>query len=206
MNCDLKTRKSLLSRLRNAPDDRDWQDFYNQYRQSILSFCRKRGLDEFAAADVLQETMVLLIRKLPEFEYNPDQGRFRNWLLKLVSGKIGDSYKRTKRARLVSIEQQGETADFVGTSGDEIASTIEDLWQQALLEEALRRIKSDPRTKTETFMVFQSYVVKGGQIAEVAREFGMKENAVYQIKNRMMRRLTAEVSALEENTEQTGRD
>jgi DNA-directed RNA polymerase specialized sigma24 family protein len=43
--------------------NRDWELFYNQYRDVIFCFSRRQGLDESAACDVLQETMVLLMRK-----------------------------------------------------------------------------------------------------------------------------------------------
>jgi RNA polymerase sigma-70 factor (ECF subfamily) len=199
MSGELKTRKSLLSRLRKASNDGDWQSLYDQYRHIILSFCHKQGLDEFSAEDVLQETMVLLMRKLPQFHYDPEQGRFRNWLLRLVSGKSSDARKRAHRAKSISMEEVFEREEAPSPTDNEGIESIENAWRQALMEEGLRRIKSDPRTKSETFQVFQNYVLNGSSVAEVAKAFQIEENAIYQIKNRMLRRLTAEVMALEEN-------
>lgn len=199
MAAELTTRKSLLSRLRKANDDRDWQSFYDQYRGVIISFCRKEGLDGFSAQDVLQETVILLMRKLPEFQYDPARGKFRNWLLKLVAGKVRDAHKRAHRARLVSIEEVFDDMTEPCSGVGEVSETLENSWRQALIEEALRRIKADPRTQPRTFEVFQSYVLNGASVADVAQAFQMEENAVYQIKNRMLQRLEAEVTALEEN-------
>jgi len=50
--------------------------------------------------------------------------------------------------------------------------------------------------KQRTFAVFRAYVMDDTPAAEVARRFGMKENAVYQVKDRMLRRLEQELRAL----------
>jgi len=200
---ELKTRESLLSRLRKTGEDGDWQSFYDQYRHVILSFCRRQGLDEFSAHDVLQETVILLMRKLPEFRYDPAQGKFRNWLLKLVARKISDARKRARRARLVFVEESSGQMREACSDEAGVTESVENAWRQALMEEALRRIKSDPRTRPETFLIFQNYVLNGASVSEVARTFEVEENVVYQIKNRMLRRLTAEVEMLEENRHRT---
>jgi DNA-directed RNA polymerase specialized sigma24 family protein len=41
-----------------------------------LRYARKLGLDETQAQDVLQETMVALMRILPEFAYDRNKGSF----------------------------------------------------------------------------------------------------------------------------------
>lgn len=197
MNDDLRTRKSLLFRLRTQQADGDWEQLYNQYRSIILSFCQKQGLDEFSSQDVLQETMVLLIRKLPEFEYDPTRGRFRNWLLTLVAGKLSDARRRAQRAKLVSLNEIEVEGGFSLSKEETAIQILEKDWMQAMVEEGLRRIRSDPRVKPETFEIFQSCAINGCSVADVARKYSLNENAIYQIKNRMIRRLTREVSVLD---------
>ena len=68
---------------------------------------------------------------------------------------------------------------------------------QGLVEEALRRIQRDPKTKAETFEVFHAYVIAGNSVPDVARQFRLQENAVYQIKNRLLKRLRDEILQLE---------
>jgi hypothetical protein len=45
--------------------------------------------------------------------------------------------------------------------------------------------------------VFRACVLEGRSTADVAAKFGIKENAVYQIKNRLMARLNGMVSAMD---------
>ncbi len=75
---DLATRLSLLHRLKQAPAEIDWREFYAKYNAVILSFARKQGADDHTAEDVLQEAMMVVMRKLPSFEYDKQKGSFRN--------------------------------------------------------------------------------------------------------------------------------
>jgi DNA-directed RNA polymerase specialized sigma24 family protein len=40
----------------------------------VLGYARKLGLDDVSSQDVLQETMVALMRVLPGFQYDPRRG------------------------------------------------------------------------------------------------------------------------------------
>lgn len=206
MGDDDLTRHTLLNRLKSAPGDADWEALYAQYWSTIFNFARRRGLDEYAARDVLQETMILLMRKLPDFTYDPARGRFRNWLLSLVAGKVGDAFKRAARNSLmVSIhaEQPGtqeKLEDTLAADSSGASDDLEQTWMQSLVEEALRRLQDDPQIKPGTIEVFQAYAMENRPVAEVARRFGLAENAVYQIKNRLLKRLREEVAGLELST------
>lgn len=198
---DLSTQKSLLERLSIGPREGDWELFYAKYSAVILSFAQKQGLEEHGARDVLQETMVVLMRKLPTFTYDPAQGRFRNWLLTIVANKVREARRRAHRERFVSLDAAPEDGEALheklpaeSAQGDE---AVEATWRQSLLEEALRRVLEDAHTKAETVAVFRACALEGRPVADVAAAFGLKENAVYQIKNRLMTRLREMLAELE---------
>ena len=202
MNEDLQTRRSLLARLGSESQNADWEQFYNQYWAVILFFAQKQGLDEASARDVLQETMILLMRKLPGFVYDPERGRFRNWLLTLVAGKARDAMRRAARSRTISIhepssEDRPALEETLISDSATASEALEQSWMQSLAEEALRRMQSDPGTKPETLAIFRSYAIDGKPVTEIAAEFGVRENAVYQIKNRLIKRLRGVVAELQ---------
>lgn len=199
---DLVTQKSLLARLKAAPGECDWESFYAKYWAVILSFAQKQGLDEHAAQDVLQETMLVLMRRLPEFDYDAARGKFRNWLLTIVANKAREALRRSHADRHVAMDntQSGSRialSEKLASDLPAAADTLEASWRQSLLEEALRRIQHDPQTKPETLAAFRAYVIENRPVSEVAAQFGLKENAVYQIKNRMLNRLREELTHLE---------
>lgn len=199
---DLKTSASQLRTLQSRGSDPDWESFYRKYAAIILSFCRNQGLDDFLSRDVLQESMILLMRKLPDFTYEAERGRFRNWLLTLVRGKIRDARRRMRR--LAELPLPEHLPSFAGGGGEVTCGETEDeeveaAWRQVLLEEALKRLKQNPRIKPETMAVFEACVLENLPIPLAAERFKLQENNIYQIKNRLLRLLRAEVEHLDQN-------
>lgn len=199
---DLATRLSLLLRLKQGQARSDWEQFYAKYSAVILSFARKQGLDEHTACDALQETMMVVIRKLPDFEYDEKRGRFRNWLMTIVANKAREARRRAHADKLLSMDAPPEDGtdslhDRLAATDPDASQNLEDAWRQSLIEEALQRVLSDPRTKPESVAVFRACALENRPVAEVAAEFGLQENAVYQIKNRLMARLKDLVTSME---------
>jgi RNA polymerase sigma factor (sigma-70 family) len=199
---DLVTRLSLLHRLKQTPAEADWRHFYAKYNTVILSFARRRGADDHTAEDVLQEAMMVIIRKLPAFDYDAQRGSFRNWLLTIVTNKVREAKRRSHVDRMLSMDalSPNDTESWqerFASESPDASANVEDAWRQSLIEEALQRVLTDPRTRPETVEIFRACALENRPVAEVSAQFGLKENAVYQIKNRMMTRLTELVTAME---------
>jgi len=190
------TSASLLVRLRDVGNEDAWDDFYRLYSPLILSFACRRGCAPDAAADVLQETMVRLLRTFPEFSYEPALGSFRSFLLKIVDARIKDAFRRrAARERLSQRVEEGtipltEEPNEVQDPGSE----WDRLWDTNLLLRALEQIKS--RVQPTTFESFQLYVVEGKAISEVQGRTGLPANVIYQHRNRVMKLLRKHVEAL----------
>ncbi len=191
------TNESLLGRLRAETAHDAWKEFFDAYWGAILRYGRKLGLNAHEAEEVLQETMVALMRVLPKFVYDPQKGSFRNFLLTIVHRKSLSTLKRNTRPRPL-VWSEGLEAETADPFGDDQAREQEAVgrWRDSLMEEAIRRLRDDPRLGENTFAVFEAYVVQRRPAEEVARQFGLKENAVYQIRNRLLRRVRAEVARL----------
>lgn len=202
---NLQTRVTLLQRLKDEGRDADWRAFYDQYWAIIVSFAQKRGLDHHGANDVLQETMVTIMQKLADFEYQPEKGKFRNWILTIVANKARAAQRRNQRHRGISLDDSrtegGPTLiEQIAADNPGAADAVEVSWRQSLLEHALRQIAADHRTKPNTIAIFRAVACEQRSPAEVAREYAMEENAIYQIRNRMMERLRKIVADLEQGS------
>lgn len=197
----LSTHLSLIVRLKQGGDAADWERFYQKYGGAITSFARRQGCDDHAALDVLQETVMVVMRKLADFEYDAARGRFRNWLLTIVANKSREARRRAHADRLVSLDAESAESGPLHEKlpGVETAAPgeLEQGWRQAMIEAALRQVLDDPRTSPDTVAVFRAFALEGHPVSEVAARYGMKENAIYQIKNRMMNRLQAIVTEME---------
>src|SRR5271166_5164444 len=94
----LATRSSLLRRLRNHSDEVSWQTFFDAYWRLIYNVARKSGLADADAQDVVQETVIAVARKMPEFRYDPAKGSFKHWLLLITRRRILDHVRRVYRS------------------------------------------------------------------------------------------------------------
>ena len=197
----IDTRETLLSRLRVENAHEAWKEFYHLYWGAILRYARKLGLNEHQAEEVLQETMVALMRVLPEFAYDRGKGKFRNFLLTIVHRKSLATLRRVARSADISWDE-AEGAHSVDPFHNGDAPEAEALrrWQETLTEEAICRVREDARLEGHTFAVFEAYVIQRRPVADVARQFGLKENAIYQIRNRLLRRVQAEIARLIKNS------
>lgn len=201
------TSVGLLERMKDPEAHGAWEEFYQAYWAVIVRYAQKQGLDETTAHDVLQETMVALMRALPQFRYDPQRGKFRNFLLTIVHRKAMAAKRRVGARLQVPLDaptHEGglSPAERLADEQSPLPSKIiENQWLESIQEEALRRVREDPAIQGRTWEVFRAYVINQASPAEVARQFGIAENAVYQIKNRMVRRLREEVKRLTKEAE-----
>lgn len=144
--------------------------------------------------------MVALIRILPEFAYDRDRGKFRNFLLTIVHRKSLAMLKRTARNSEVPWDELRDGLADVFDNVKSLHAEVHARWRDSLLEEAIRSVQRDERLEKATWEIFEAYAIQRQPAREVALKFGEKENAVYQIRNRLLRRIQAEVIMLKRNS------
>src|SRR2546426_1004678 len=95
----LATRQSLLGRLTNWDDQESWRDFFETYWKLIYKVALKAGLDETAAQDIVQETMLSVAKTIKGFRYDPAIGSFKGWLLQITRRRIADYLRKSPPGR-----------------------------------------------------------------------------------------------------------
>jgi RNA polymerase sigma-70 factor, ECF subfamily len=195
-----ETRVTLLSKIRNPGANLAWEEFYGLYAPVIINFAMRSGLDRNRAEDVLQETMMALLRLMPAFRYDRKEGLFRNYVLTIVRRKIKRAFEREQVRKEVSLSEIG-TNFIIENMPDANApppdQQLELLWLQSLSEEALCRVAKEVNREKRTLEIYDAYAVRGRPAEEVAREFGVAVNVVYQVKNRIETRQREELKRLE---------
>jgi RNA polymerase sigma factor (sigma-70 family) len=190
-----ETRPSLLLRLRDPGDSEAWRVFVETYTPLVYAYCRRRGLQDSDVSDVTQEVMSQVLRSIGGFLYQPERGRFRDWLGTVTRTKILRFLRRDARA--------GKAGD---ATAEELLRQIEDpesdtLWAEAfqsrLLDVALRRARPD--FEESTWALFERAWVGGEPAPVVAREMRVPVEAVYVAKSRVLKRLRIEVETLAED-------
>src|SRR5439155_22675288 len=90
----IPTRDSLLSRLKDQRDEESWRDFFNTYWKLVYGVALKAGLSEQEAQDVVQETVITVSRRIPEFRYDPAVCSLKTWLVNLTRWRIVDQLRK----------------------------------------------------------------------------------------------------------------
>lgn len=182
------TPASLLERLRQRPDEQHWERFVSLFAPLLSRWGARLGVPADDLEDLLQEVFALLVRKLPEFRYDP-QKSFRAWLWTVFHRHTIAWRKRQSRGLPLSDEQVEALS-----SPDNVAEATEAEYRRVLIDRALRLARTDfPEL---TWHIFWQLTVEGQPGVEVARRFGVTPNAVYLARGRILARLRQELDGL----------
>jgi len=193
----------LLSRLRNLGDSESWRDFFDTYWRLIYNVARKSGLADDQAQDVVQETVIAVARKMPEFRYDPAKGSFKHWLLLISRRRIQDHLRRVYSSRRHALEG---SEDLDHATKNLPANTLppdaqidgdwEQEWRENIFQIALVRVKQSANPKN--YQVFDCCVLRNMRASEVASMLGLNSAQVYLAKHRIsaaVKRAAREVEA-----------
>lgn len=184
-----KTPLSLLERIKQPGANEAWERFVRLYTPLLYHWARRLGLDQEDASDLVQDVFALLVRKLPEFSYDPEK-RFRGWLWTVLLNSLRE---RRRRPGLPVADEAGSALDRC-EGPDEIASIDEEEYRQYLIQRALQLMQNE--FQPTTWKAFWEYVANDRPAAEVADELGVTAGAVYAAKVRVLSRLREELRGL----------
>ena len=195
----IPTRQTLLERLKRWDDQESWRDFFNTYWELLYATAIKAGLKDSEAQDVVQDTVILVARKMEGFKYDPAVDSFKGWLLYLTRKRIALEYRR--RARHRGAPAAGAGADHVeleeiqDPAGMDLEAIWDEEWKRAMWESAVARVKGAVALKQ--FQMFDLYVLKERPAPEVARALGATVAQVYLAKHRVSALVKKELSQLQ---------
>jgi RNA polymerase sigma-70 factor (ECF subfamily) len=183
------TSTSLLEQLRQAPAQDTWDRFVKLYTPLLFFWARKLGLKDADAADLVQDVLTIMVKKLPTFQYDRDKG-FRNWLRTIVVNKWRN-YLRKKANKPDAAHGSG-LSDVPDRA--EPDALMEAEYRQHLLSSALELMRSEFSDKT--WKACWEHVVMDRSAADVAAELDIVVGAVYVAKSRVLARVRQELAGL----------
>ena len=83
----VSTRLSLLQRAQGG-DENAWEKISVVYQPMISWWLRRQNLNPHDAEEIGQEVMLVVIRRLPEFEHSGNVGAFRSWLRTISANQL----------------------------------------------------------------------------------------------------------------------
>ena len=186
------TSPTLLRAIAADPESPRWNDFARLYGPVVRRCLARTGaagrpLGAADRDDLVQETFLAVARALPGFRYDPARGRFRGYLATVVRNLVLRRRREEAARPEVAVSETGEREAAPATTDAERELMLE-CWTLALAR-VLREHAFTPNAKA----VFRAHVLDDRPAADVAAEFRMRPNAVYQVKDRVLRAVRREL-------------
>lgn len=192
----LDTSPSLFERLADDQlDAQAWQEFVTRYGSLLLHWARRWGLNGSDAQDVAQEVLLVLVRQIREFRYDP-QRRFRSWLKTIVMRTC---------SRLRQADLRPEVAGTGGTlharllesveARENLYKLLERVADREVLEMAMERVKR--RVQPTTWAAFERLAIERRPGIIVARDLGLNLSWVYVARHKVQQMLREELAKLD---------
>lgn len=206
----LPTRQSLLSRLKDHEDQAGWREFFETYWRLIYSVARKAGLSDSEGQDLVQETMVVLARHMPQFRYDPSRGSFKSWLHTVIRSRLSEHFRRARRMTgHEAIPEEPGTATS-GTPVEQLpgASTgvLEEIWriewEAHVLDTALRRVRA--RVSARQYLIFSLATLKETPLSVIRSKLDVNVAQIYLAKHRVGKLVKEEVARLRRESNDSG--
>lgn len=181
-----ETRPTLLERLREGADALAWDEFFQRYWRLIYACARRQGCSDHTAEEIVQDVVLAVFETRDVYRYDPNRGRFRDWLGRLVRNKVVD-HRRRPSGRI-----RGRGGSDAGFAEPEANGAPPDAAWEAASEEALLAVILDAVRRDmnpRTYQAFELFTLHEVPAAKVAQATGLTPNAVYQARKNVFRRL-----------------
>jgi len=187
---------TLLERLK-TDDPEAWNRLVALYGPVVYRWCRKNGVAQDDAPDLVQEVFAGVAQYIGGFRRNQAGDSFGAWLRTVTRNTI----RRHFRSRRGKASAEGGTAahERLHQLPEPLESIdAKDARQAAklVLPVGLELVRAE--FESNTWEAFQRVAVQGQPSARVALELGMSIESVYQAKSRVLRRLRQELDGLVE--------
>ncbi|MFM9994243.1 MAG: RNA polymerase sigma factor [Phycisphaerales bacterium] len=185
------TSPTLLSRVRDPGDTAAWEAFESRYRTLLVRFCQRQGLQHADAEDVAQAVLTGLVKSLPRFVYDPQRGRFRDYLYRIARHTLIAWRRRAARPPDGQVPLDSRVGDALADDEDGRPDTqAEHAWQEEWVAHHFRLAMQVVRETFEpqSVEVFNRSV-RGEPLASVAATLGISEEAAKKARQRIKARL-----------------
>jgi RNA polymerase sigma factor (sigma-70 family) len=197
------TRRSLIDSLGQPGNEAAWIRFYDTYGNMIWGLATTGGLSRTEAEEVVQETVISVYKKMPEFTYNPAKGSFKIWLFNLINWRIKDQFRKRRPDSLQRADNLGSSPNIgngvfenIPAPQEALDEVWENQWRTSALEKAMEALKG--QVKAKQYQIFDLLIMQKCTVSKVAESLGVTAAQVYLVKHRLGILLKKEMKRLEQ--------
>lgn len=197
-----QTRQTLLERACNRDDEGAWTEFLGYYQAFILMVVYKMGIRQADADDIVQAVTLKLWKNIDRFKVDTERAKFRTWLSTVIRNTVIDHINQRKRqceSEAAMEDNPNALPQFLETTSQpDLDRLISSEWVAYVTTLAMEKIK--PLFSNRAIEVF-SMMLDGAEPQAVSKRFGIQENSVHKLKNRVKDRLIEEIRRIREELE-----
>lgn len=181
---------SLLGQIRGM-DAAGWSRLVITFGPIVYRWCRRAGIREADAADVVQEVFATVARGIQGFERQKEVGSFRSWLVTITRSRVRDHLRRQARhlhpvGGSDALDQLNQVPDNSLTDDLDSSISADDI-QSSLARRVMTILKSE--FEPVTWQAFVMTTLDGLSPAMVAERLQLSLASVYQARTRVLRKL-----------------
>jgi len=183
-----KTRSSFLSRLRRK-DEEGWNQFFGTYWRLFYAAALAWGLSEHDAQEVVQETMIGVVRAIPSYVHGQNGARFKTWLGSIVRHKIQDFLRgqgQSAEVNFSGLQSETESGSAVverlaGAAAGE--NHWEADWNRRWNENAVWAAMDSLRLEVEPqhYEIFRRSAVCGHSAKQISQDLKVSPATIYTV-------------------------
>lgn len=192
MKDDWQTRPSLIDKIKDKSNEKNWEEFTAFYEPYVRGFLLRLGLKNDQVDDFSQMTFLKLWESIDRFKSMGTPGTFRAWLKTLIRNETINFFKResmiSQKLKDYAIMNAGDLEK------NEIDEIIEDEWDIFISNKAWESIATN-LTDLEKEIFLMS--LKGASTDEIVASCEVKSGQVYSYKKKVKDRLKKEIQRLQ---------
>lgn len=179
------TRVTLIDKLKDPENSSAWQDFHDLYGNLIIGWACRLGASRDLAQDILQESMITLLRLMQTFEYDTSRGSFRAFLKTISRRRTIDAFRREGKYIAINEAENNILEEDPDTSKSPDSPDMDTVWLCGILAKALK--KAFTKIDQKTYKAFCMYVLDELPAQEVVRRMNIERpGTLYQQKSRFL--------------------
>lgn len=194
-----QTRHTLILRLVDGQNERDWQEFLTDYWGPICRFALRRGAATVASAeDLASQCFEVVIRnKLLERWVNTKQAKLRTLLCSVVCKLQANEFRATRKKDEFERALAEDLLHTRPTSSADVDRAFFGAWVEDMLQQTLRTVAQEYHSsgKGNYFRVLYGRICEQLSIAETAAALGISTSDVDNYYRHARKRLYEQLEA-----------